>query len=371
MQKRVRYQLITLLAFLYILALLGGSLPTAAAPLSHGQSLKDSPQVIFRAVHIEGGSPRRVLPSAEYFSKAAAKTATITVNYTGPWPDEARAAFEFAKGIWETSLSSPVPIVVNATWENLTAKYGSPYILGGAGAADYYRDFSGAPLAGTWYPLALANKIFGGDLDPGSDIEASFNSAFPSWYFGIDGDPPGIDKYDFASVVLHEIGHGLGFSGSMVWSGGSGNWGRGSNYPFVFDKFVANGSGQNLLDTNVFPNFSSALGSQLISGNLYFNGSHAVTANGGSQGPKLYAPASWEQGSSYSHLDEGTYSNASGNSLMTPSLTNDEVIHIPGLLTIAIFEDIGWNTASTPLPTVTPTYNNITFLPTLLIGFKE
>jgi len=371
MHKQVRYQLIALLACLCILPLAGSSLPTAAAPLSHGQSLKDSPQVIFRAVHVEGGSPRRVLPSAEYFSKITVKTATINVNYIGSWPEGARAAFEYAKGIWESSLSSPVPIIVNATWENLTAKYGSPYILGGASAADYYRDFSGAPITGTWYPLALANKLYGGDLDPGTDIEATFNSAFPSWYFGIDGDPPGIDKYDFASVVLHEIGHGLGFSGSMVWSGGSGNWGRGSNYPFVFDKYVVNGSGQSLLDTSVFPNFSSSLGSQLISGNLYFNGSHAVSANGGIQGPRLYAPASWEQGSSYSHLDEGTYSNASGNSLMTPSFTNDEVIHVPGPLTMAIFEDIGWITASNPPPVITPTYTTFTFLPTLLTGLKN
>lgn len=37
-----------------------------------------------------------------------------------------------------------------------------------------------------------------------------FNSN-TNWYYGIDGNPPST-KYDLISTVLHEIGHGLGFS---------------------------------------------------------------------------------------------------------------------------------------------------------------
>src|SRR5262249_25395948 len=86
------------------------------------------------------------------------------------------------------------------------------------GATNLFRDFSGALVAGTWYPQALANKLHGSDLDPGThDIVAQFNSSigttcpFPNtWYYGFDASGPPSD-FDFVSVVLHELGHGLGF----------------------------------------------------------------------------------------------------------------------------------------------------------------
>ncbi len=35
--------------------------------------------------------------------------------------------------------------------------------------------------------------------------------AFPNtWYYGLDGKPPG-NQIDFISVLVHELGHGLGF----------------------------------------------------------------------------------------------------------------------------------------------------------------
>ena len=72
-------------------------------------------------------------------------------------------------------------------------------------------------MAGTWYPVALANALAGSDIDPGGDdIDATFNSSigttcpFPSvWYYGLDGNAG--SNIDFVSVLLHELGHGLGF----------------------------------------------------------------------------------------------------------------------------------------------------------------
>ena len=61
--------------------------------------------------------------------------------------------------------------------------------------------------------------------------------------------------------------------------------------------------------------------------------------------PELYAPGTWDQGSSYSHLDETTFPPANPHSLMTPQLASMEAIHDPGQITLCMFEDMGWDAA--------------------------
>jgi hypothetical protein len=313
-------------------------------------------------VWITAGEPSEVVvknrPPLEFLQKTP-ETANITVNYIGSWDAQAQAAFEYAVSVWETQITSPVQIVVEAEWANL-----GPGILGGAGAETLLRDFSGAPVAGTWYPVALANKMAGSDLYPsGPDIGAAFNSAFSSWYFGTDGNPPA-GEYDFASVVLHEVGHGLGFFGTMSMGsncGGSGIgcWGYGTNYPGIYDRFTENGDGTPLLN---FPNYSTQLGTQLTSGSVFFDGPNANAANGNARVP-LYAPGSWQQGSSYSHLAESF--NGTVNALMTYSIGPGEVQHAPGPVMLGIFKDMGWTTGGGVVATSTPTPTK-TFTPTPL-----
>ncbi len=267
--------------------------------------------------------------------------AAITVVYNPstcgetvpPWPVEAQAAFNYAAGIWQTLLAPSQTIVVYACWRS---DLGAG-VLGSAGPATFHRDFTGAPMAGTWYPVALANELAGRDLnDSDPEINANFSSDF-DWYFGTDGNTGG--KVDFATVVLHELGHGLGFVGSMRVILRVGSWGGGTSYPFIYDRFTEDGSGTALLNTAVYPNYSIALGNALTSGAVYFNGPHANAANSG-QRVKLYAPSSWQSGSSYSHLDE--VFNNTPNALMTYSLAPGEVIHNPGPVTLGMFQDMGW-----------------------------
>lgn len=161
------------------------------------------------------------------------RTATINVTYNG-FSAQAQTAFQYAVDIIETEITSPVIIELVANWVPL-----GPGILGSAGAAYIIRDFTGAPLTNIWYPAALANKLSGFDLGPtNNDINANFNSDFANWYFGTDGATPG-GQYDFVSVVLHEIIHGLGFAGSMTVSGSTGSWGNTNPpiYPFCLRYF--------------------------------------------------------------------------------------------------------------------------------------
>src|SRR5262249_20201149 len=72
-------------------------------------------------------------------------------------------------------------------------------------------------VANTWYSIALANKLANSDMSPASDIAAHFNSSVDNstclgatkWYYGYDHQE-GTDV-DLLAVVLHELGHGLGF----------------------------------------------------------------------------------------------------------------------------------------------------------------
>ena len=213
------------------------------------------------------------------------RTVTINVTYNG-FSAEAQTAFQYAVDILETEITSSVTIELIANWVPL-----GPGILGSAGANYIVRDFPSAPLSNTWYPAALANKIAGFDLYPSdNDINANFSSSFSNWYFGTDGNTPS-GEYDFVSVVLHEIIHGLGFAGSMKVSGAVGSWGNSTPpiYPYVYDTYAVNGSNQRLLNTSLFPNPSVALGTQLTSNNIFFDGANAVIGNGGTN-PKLYTP---------------------------------------------------------------------------------
>ncbi|HUP30948.1 MAG TPA: hypothetical protein VM122_12285 [Usitatibacter sp.] len=293
-------------------------------------------------------SDYRVPPAADYgLQQKAMKAlqATVVVNYLPPgtsrdgdnciaWSAPAQAAFSHAASLWAAQLRTPVPITIDACFSDSL----DPGVLGQAGAYTNLRNFTNAPAANTWFPVALANAIAGTDLRPADpDIYAAFSSTF-SWYYGTDGRvPPG--TLDFMSVVMHEIGHGLGFAGTMDISGGSGSWGLGSGYPFRFDRFTENGTAQALLNTAVFPNPSAALASALQSNAVYFNGPNANAGNGGARVP-LFAPTRWSDGSSYSHLAESF--NRTPNALMTFSLSSGEAIHDPGPVALGVLKDLGW-----------------------------
>ena len=265
-----------------------------------------------------------------------APLSTFVVTYNGFSP-AAQSAFQAAVDIFASQIQSSVPIRVTANWTVLGAN-----VLGSARATTIFRDFPGAPTPGTWYAAAVAKKLSGTDLTSGSaDIVANFNSSF-DWYLGTDGLAG--SKFDLETVVLHELGHGLGFFGTMNGSGGTGTWGL-SGFPVVYDRFAINGLSQSLLNTSLFPNPSAALGAQLVSNNIFFNGVNALNANTGVV-PKLYAPGVWAQGSSYSHLDEAMYPNGSPNSLMTSALAPGEVIHNLGPIMRGMLTDTGWTVST-------------------------
>ncbi len=221
-------------------------------------------------------------------------------------------------------------------------------MLGSAGPENFIRDFANAPFAGTWFPIAIVNANAGTDLDPGvADVGSSFSNTFP-FYFGTDALPPA-GTFDLVTVALHEFGHGTGFVGSGRIAGGIGSFGRGTTFPFVYDRFVRNAAGQALIAA--VPNNSAAFAAAITGGvgSLFFN-TPASTLLGISAPATVYAPNPFEGGSSYSHLDETIYPAGDPNSLMSPAVGFAEANHQPGAITLAMYSDMGWPGGAPPPP---------------------
>ncbi len=312
-----------------------------AGIISNGQQLKSKSGLDFpRPVCYASDKIERTFipPSESFLLKSGEPKSNIEVNYIS-FPTEARIAFEHAVGIWESIIESDVTIRMVALWsDDLEDK-----VLGSCGPETYYANFPNAPYDNVFYAVALAEKIANKELNGDSryDIVANFSSKI-NWYFGIDGGSSD-DQYDFVSVVLHEIAHGLGFTGFFFVNNTIGGYGYFNSGDIAsFDQLIVNSSGTQLLDPTEYPIYSRALGDALQSERLYAHSPVAMNANNGYR-PRLYAPAEYDGGSSIYHLNESTYPAGTPNSLMTYAIGRSEAIHDPGPLTQGIMEDIGWS----------------------------
>jgi hypothetical protein len=166
---------------------------------------------------------------------------------------QALNVYQFAADIWGAVLQSDVTIVNNATFEPLSCDATSG-VLGSSGTTYifYFDDSSTLPpgaVRNTWYHSALFDALTHEDGVPGeADIQSQFNGALGTpgclegsrWYFGLDGKTPA-GSINFLNVVLHEMAHGLGFSGFNSLTTGSPYVGDdGVARPDIYSTFVFN-----------------------------------------------------------------------------------------------------------------------------------
>jgi autotransporter-associated beta strand protein len=147
---------------------------------------------------------------------------------------------------------------------------------------------------------------------------------------------------DLISVLAHEIGHGLGFTSFANQSSTVGaegqftewnrNMVRGSTNPsamFVTDKTQVNfGTFIGPVDTFTNGNDSNT--------GLFFNGSYSREVFAGGGPVPLFAPSSFQPGSSLSHVNDST-------ALMNPSVSTGVTRRFLAY-EIAMMMDLGWNT---------------------------
>ena len=184
--------------------------------------------------------------------------------------------FNHAASIWAGTLPDNVTITINASFAAQTCTATSA-TLGSTGSLSSFRDFPGAPVAGHWYKQSLANKLANTDLDlVRSDMQITFNLSIDSgcfgpglvWYYGTDGLEG--TNIELLPVVLHEIGHGLGFA--TLTSGSTGNYS--TSFPDIFDKFLVAKQSNTHWDTNT-PAQRAA--SAISTDQLVWDGANAMT----------------------------------------------------------------------------------------------
>lgn len=301
-------------------------------------------------------SSPRALSSSPISNWSVAYDAGFTSNAP------AQAAFQRAVDTWSRSVASAVTITVDAHLQN----FSDPSQLGGAGPNNAFDPNS----TGVYYPSALANALAGRRIDTSTaDIGANFANSPSIFYYG--ADPAGITTapctvppatsptpgscYDFESVVLHELGHGLGFIGTPdVDSSGVAFYGvdyPGGNFaPFIFDTFAETADGTPILS---YPNHSAALTTALTSNTVYWYGAQGASADRGRE-PRLFADSPFLAGSSFSHLSDTSYPAGDPAGLMTPYAEQADVTRDPGEVTLGMFRDMGWVTPGLPGSMFTP-----------------
>ncbi|NOQ25857.1 MAG: T9SS type A sorting domain-containing protein [Bacteroidales bacterium] len=286
----------------------------------------------------ESGKQENIyIPARAKTKSSKESTAVFEITYTG-FSEDAKAAFQAAADIWSNLISSPVPITIDAHWEVMESG-----VLGSSGSPELFKNFKNAPFKDTWYKPTVANRLVGVDLNPDDfDMVITYSST-ANWYLGTDGNAR--FQTDFVSVVLHEIGHGLGFAGGAWRSndltlGGIGYTDGGDiRYPVAFDHFMYNVDQELLMDSTLFENPSAELLSEFTSNDVFFDSPLSNEANGGTP-VELYAPSTWSGGSSISHLGE-IYNNTE-HALMTYAIGTGEAEHDPGSITMGIFAEYGW-----------------------------
>ena len=310
--------------------------------------------------------------------RSTTRAASFVPSHVGDFPPEAIAAWDKVNAALLRHITLVVDVEVKIEWKAIEDGY-----IGMGGSEGSQKDFASAPFANTWYPISLANQIAGERLSPGPDVGVDMSSVV-KWDYS--GNPPQALKNgvnDYVTTLMHEILHGMGFSGTAAWVDGEGQLGDGdgevepdrrrfAHLPTaqrssaflcvvpvrkaapapkplrlnttagsfaVWDHFVVDGTGALLTDANVYPNPSEKLGDVLTSDDLFWNGGAGIAANGGKP-VKLYAPEEWSGPSSYSHLDDATY-DGGPDSILTSAGEKMPNIEL-GPRVIGMLGDMGW-----------------------------
>lgn len=155
----------------------------------------------------------------------------FAISYTPDTPADVRNAVEFAVEKWAQRFQSEVRIRILFKWaSNL-----GDSTLGAATSPTYV---SGGDLRGdVSYSPALASAIQRRDVSPSTVHVTMVLNRRVRWHLDFGRRAP-FDRFDLATTVLHELTHGLFFSGSIAGDNVTRTANFGSNRPGRFDQFM-------------------------------------------------------------------------------------------------------------------------------------
>lgn len=239
-------------------------------------------------------------------------------------PDSILEAVTYCTEQWSLFVTSEIPIHVSVSWQELKSNvnaYAKP--------TNYYA------IDGVYYPCALAEKIQKKNLNgDDADIEVVINKTMP-WHVSVDTELQE-KQYDLITTLIHELAHGLGYIGNITTETLES---KEFPSPTIFDMFVCD---ETMTPIVTKSNSSYVIDIEPITTNSLYWGGRIAKAYCGEY-LKLYAPETFNSGSTVYHLDEATYTSGSGLELMTPVLRSTEIFRTPNTLTVAMLADIGWS----------------------------
>ena len=194
------------------------------------------------------------------------------------------------------------------------------------------------------YPQAILEALDGYDTPDKADMTIVFNSGEPFFYEEYPFNTPTY-QYDFISLALHEIAHGLGFFGLAKLDGEGPRIGQlrgvGADQevqlvPTVFDRAVMLGD-PDVLSVLDLQESAATLEDALLGrmGGLFFDAGTMDRFSGPDERTQLYTPEIFRRGSSYSHV-------ADPDHLMSHNFTYGTIARRDLGPTAGILGALGW-----------------------------
>lgn len=275
--------------------------------------------------------PERIIKNQ---NKNSVELATFNVTFLQA-PPEAQTAFSEAIRILEQVIPSEVPINVAVQFTEQ-----GPGTLASAGPTDLIVITGGGLPPNTFYPIALAEKLIAEDINEPSefDIVVSVNDAV-DWYYDFNNPGDIGNSFDFVTVILHELLHGLGFRSSTDVTANNGIISFGGLVD-TYDRNLETGDGLSLADDIQDP---VELGRALRGGDIFY-GSRFFEINSPTDLPEMNAPSVFSGASSIGHFDGPSVFNTA-DALMAPNINNGTTIRDLGA-SLDVLYDIGWNQTS-------------------------
>ena len=235
-----------------------------------------------------------------------------------------------AAATWGSVIDSGETLAIEVRADNSVARTGGTFTNG------QFLGFDGQGQA-VWQPGPLTMVLTGANPGGPPEIFIAINSAYVEAHYWFDPTPddrldqtapPGTT--DFVSIVLHELGHGLGMAGTRNFTPGP-DYGTFPGFLNSFDALSEFGGDGNPLDPSGAPN------------PLLFTGAHAAAVYGGDVPLSHVGSASPLHSQDFYHLgtcgDPGLLTDTLMNGCSVPT---DGSLLVITPLDLAVMQDLGY-----------------------------